>query len=87
MEAKGFSTHFSSAIAITAASLILGCAINADSKATLEIHSPPLFYKVFCTVFNFHISIGIDGANITCFKPTIVSKVFLIIRFKIGIDS
>jgi hypothetical protein len=39
-------------------------------------------YKVFCTVFNFHISIGIDGANITCFKPTIVSKVFLIIRFK-----
>jgi hypothetical protein len=46
MEAKGFSTHFSSAIAITAASLILGCAINADSKATLEIHSPPLFLSL-----------------------------------------
>src|SRR5262249_4914892 len=39
--ASGRSAHFSSGIAITAASAIAGCAISAPSSSTDEIHSPP----------------------------------------------
>ncbi len=41
MQASGRSLHFSSGIAITAASAIAGCAISAFSRSTELIHSPP----------------------------------------------
>src|SRR5262249_10846373 len=39
--ASGRSDHFSSGIAITAASATAGCPISAFSSSTEEIHSPP----------------------------------------------
>src|SRR5207302_11022431 len=39
--ASGRSSHFTSGIAITAASATAGCAISAFSSSTDEIHSPP----------------------------------------------
>src|SRR5699024_897154 len=45
--ATGRSCQCESSIATTAASATFSCAINAFSKSTEEIHSPPLFTKPF----------------------------------------
>ena len=47
MQASGRSLHFSSGMAITAASAMAGCAISAFSRSTELIHSPPLLTRSF----------------------------------------